>query len=517
MRDHLPKIVIVGLMLLVVGTPFALRALGLADPGADTAVGVAGDRLVIYSPHNEQIRDELSRAFNEYRAGLGLSAVAMEWRTSGGTTDLRRGILSQFEAVADRGGLDAGIGADLFFGGGDYDHGKLAKGVTLEGGERETVAVLPVLPTGLLDEVFPSREIGGEPLIHPEGLWTGTALSSFGIVYNLDLLAMLGLEPPTTWADLGDPRYANWVAMADPGHSGSISKALETVLRREGWTKGWGTLRRIFANSRYFAASATKVPMDVSSGDAAAGMAIDFYGRFQAGATLNEGGAARVGYVDPAVGGVSQTAATSDPITLLRGAPHREVAEQFIAWTLSKEAQRLWQLKLGVAGGPVRYELRRQPIRRDLYTAAEKADWADPELDPFAQALPFPESMPGFFASVAPVSHAMAIDNHEALKAAWGVICETPMDDPRRVELLALFDAMPEDLVLVWPDAELAAQWEAVVRDPQHARYAEAAAVLEAFGKQIGGRDRDESLRDRLRWSAFFRGKYEAIVAMGRE
>ena len=514
MRDQLPKLIIVGLLLLVVGLPFVLRAAGLATQSTTADLPDDAPRLVIYSPHNEQIRDELTLGFNRHRVALGQPPVRIEWRTSGGTSDLRRGILSQYEAVAARGSIDDGIGADLFFGGGEYDHTKLASGIKV-GDTAQPVAAVPQLPGGLLDEVFAARDIGGEALVHPEELWIGTALSSFGLVYNRDLLDMLGIDEPTTWQDLADPRFADWIAMADPGHSGSIGAALETVLRRQGWNQGWSTLRRIFANSRYFSASASKVPLDVARGDAAAGMAIDFYGRFQAGATKREGALSKVGYADPQVGGVSQTATTADPVTLLRGAPQRELAEAFIAWTLSKESQLLWQKRQGIEGGPIRYELRRQPIRADLYTPEDKALWTDPELDPFVQASPFPDAMPGFFSSVAPVSHAIAIDIHDDLKAAWKTIRNTPGSDPRKAEMLALFEAMPEDLMLVWPDKALATDWPTIIADPQHPRYSEAAAGLADFAKRLGSADRDEALQNRLRWTAFFREHYRKIVALG--
>ncbi|MEM8783425.1 MAG: extracellular solute-binding protein [Planctomycetota bacterium] len=515
MREQLPKVVIVGLMLIVVGLPFVMRAMGLATESTAADLPDDAKRLVIYSPHNEQIRDELSLGFNRYRESLGLPPVRLDWRTSGATSDLRRGILSQFTAVAQReaDGIDAGIGADLFFGGGEYDHAKLATGIELND-QMHPVAARPRLPDGLLDEVLPRRDIGGEALVHDKELWIGTALSSFGLVYNRDLLAMLEIEDPTTWHDLADPRFANWIAMADPGHSGSISAALETVLRRQGWNEGWSTLRRIFANSRYFSASAIKVPLDVARGDAAAGVAIDFYGRFQAGATKRQGQPSLVGYADPAVDGVSQTATTADPITLLRGAPEMELAEEFIAWTLSQESQALWQRRARLPGGPERYELRRQPIRTDMYTAEEKALWTDPELDPFGQASSFPAAMPGFFSSVAPVSQAMAIDIHDDLKAAWKTIRRTPDDDPRKAEMLALFDAMPPELTLTWPDDDLAATWPEVLRDESHPRYSEAAQTLADFKANLRPADRDELLANRLEWTAFFRDNYRAIVAL---
>jgi ABC-type glycerol-3-phosphate transport system substrate-binding protein len=361
--------------------------------------------------------------------------------------------------------------------------------------------------------------IGGERLYHEDRLWLGTALSSFGIVYNRDLLAMLGTPRPSTWADLTEPRYENWLALADPGHSGSISATFNTVLRRQGWTEGWATLRRIFANARYFASAASKVPVDVSSGEAAAGMCIDFYGRFQVGAVRaagwSGGEGSRLGYADPAVQGKSMTATTADPVTLLRGAPNRELAEQFIAWVLSPDAQQLWQARLGTPGGPQKFELRRQPIRPDLYTPDRKQHWADPEIDPFPTAVAIRPGMPDFFGMVSPVSKSMAIDIHGDLTDAWGAILDTPDDHPDKPEMLRLFDEMPPELTLTWPDTELEAQWPTILADEGHPRFEEAAAVLEDFLDRLDARGDDEKLRDQLRWTLFFQDNYRQIASMG--
>lgn len=528
MREHLAKIVIVGLMLLVVGVPFVLRPRGASGTLTDGSGEASGptDKLILYTPHNEQIRFEMAAGFNRWRQAEGLPPVKFDWRASGGTTDLRKTILAQFEAKARQGREAEGIGADLFFGGGEYDHNKLAKGVTIErDGEELTIpaAVPAELPEGLLEAVFPDRLIGGEHLVHPDRLWVGTALSSFGIVYNRDLLVMLDLDEPTSWSDLADPAYQNWVALADPGHSGSIGATFNTVLKRTGWTEGWSMMRRVFANARYFASAASKVPVDVSSGEAAAGMCIDFYGRTQAGAVAAAGwsgdtdnlGISRVGYADPVVNGRSLTATTADPITLLRGAPHRATAEQFIAWSLGKDSQRLWQQKIGTPGGPLKFELRRQPIRIDLYTAEEKADWTDPEIDPFPTAVPIMPGMPDFFAAVAPVAQAMAIDVHGDLVAAWRAILRTDDDHPDMPEMLRLFDQMPPELTLVWPDDGLENDWRTAVGEVDHPRHAEAAQVLSDFMAALNARSDDQKLRDKLAWTLFFRDNYRKVADLG--
>src|SRR5260221_447862 len=46
-----------------------------------------------------------------------------------------------------------------------------------------------------------------------------------------------------------------------------------------GWKRGMSDLLKIAANARYFADSSPLVPIDVSRGEAAAGVAIDFYAR----------------------------------------------------------------------------------------------------------------------------------------------------------------------------------------------------------------------------------------------
>ncbi len=509
MRDHVAKVVIVGLMVLIVGVPLCLRALGVGRLDEDMAEPVGS--LVIVTPHNEQIRFEFERGFNLWRREQGHGPVRIDWRASGGTSDLRRTVLSQFDAAGRAGKLDQGIGVDLFFGGGEFDHNRLAGGVKVErdgGPVNEPVAIKPTLPAGLLDAAFPSDVIGGERLIHRDGLWIGTALSSFGIAYNRDVLSMLGLPEPSDWSDLAQPGYKGWVAMADPGHSSSVGAALNTVVRRQGWAEGWTTLRRVYANSRYFASSASKVPVDVSSGEAAAGLCIDFYGRTQAGAI----GGDRAGYLDPVIDQVSQTATTADPITLLRGAPSKALAEEFIAYTLSPAAQQLWQRKLGSPGGPGRYELRRQPIRQDAYTADDKQHWTDPQIDPFPTAQPFPKAMPDFFGTIAPVSHAMAIDVHPELKAAWSAIQSLPAGDPRLAEALLLFDAMPEELTLRWPTPELYTQWPAALSDETHPLHAQAAQTIKTFADTVKALKGDELLKARLRWAEFFRSQYARVV-----
>ena len=153
---------------------------------------------------------------------------------------------------------------------------------------------------------------------------------------------------------------------------------LDAVATREGWAEAMRLFRRLGANARYFTDQSTKIPLDVASGDAAAGMCIDYYGRFQAEAAALAGRPGRVGFVTAR----GETSINADPIALLRGAPHRELAIAFIEFVLSDDGQKLWSFRRGAPGGPERYALRRLPIVPHLYDHAFDGFRADPGREP---------------------------------------------------------------------------------------------------------------------------------------
>jgi ABC-type Fe3+ transport system substrate-binding protein len=278
----------------------------------------------------------------------------------------------------------------------------------------------------------------GEPFRDPEFRWVGTVLSAFGICYNRDVLARLGIDtPPDEWSDLEDPRYHRQIALADPTKSGSTTKAFEMLvqeriqtLARErnlsgdaavaaGWDDAMRLIVRISANSRYFTDSSAKVPRDVALGDAAVGMCIDFYGR-----SYNElyrdpaTGQSRIEFVMPKGG----TSIGADPIGMLRGAPHPELAHHFIEFVLSPEGQKLWNYRVGAPGGPERHALRRPPIRRDFYVAENFPHMTDPDFDPYSAAAGFtyhPEWTGSLFAPLRFVIRAACMDPQDEQHLAW--------------------------------------------------------------------------------------------------
>jgi ABC-type Fe3+ transport system substrate-binding protein len=454
------RIIMILLFVLVLGAPLVLQpSRELPPPGARP--------LVIITPHNEQIRAEFKEAFEAWHQREYDEAVAVIWSVPGGTSEIRRMLTAQFEAAIED-GREPGGSADLVFGGGSYEHTVLKQGVAAvapDGTERTVSISVP----GGLDPAAVSALYGEPPVIgdarlwDEDGYWYGTAVSGFGVMWNRDALAMARgvtrdtVVDPTGWEDLCAPDLRGWVALVNPAQSGSITTAFDAILQRKGWVDGWRILRRAAANARYFSASSLKPPTDVSLGDAAMGVCIDFYGRFQAQAVREAGDPDRLGYLDPR----GATVIDPDPISMLRGAPSPELARRFIEFTLTPEAQSLWQFPATEEGsahgglGPRRFELRRLPILRSMY--AEYGDRMIDQVDPFSVASAVAEPNRDIRSFIAPIFSAMAMDNHHELTAAWraitshpayppgdGIVTAEDVDDPELASMLREFDAMPE-------------------------------------------------------------------------
>ncbi|HEX8371581.1 MAG TPA: extracellular solute-binding protein [Chthoniobacterales bacterium] len=459
---------VVALLVAVIAVPFLLRPEEKLTASADHT-------LVIISPHNEAIRWEFANAFRAYCRRALQKEVALDWRTPGGTSEIARYLDSQylagFEYYWTRQGRKFGIlekgafangkirldetptndtpeeavrrayltskvssGIDLFFGGGSFDFAQQAsKGHLVDNG------LLQRHPEWFGPNGIPQQR-GGEAFYDAQGRWFGACLSSFGICYNGDSLQRLRLPPPANWADLAHPGYFREIALADPTKSGSNTKAFEMIIQQqigeaiaksaepgspaavsEGWTRAVQLIQKIGANGRYFTDSAPKVPLDVSSGDAAAGMCIDFYGRFQSEAVRQPDGNSRIQYVSPANG----SSTGSDPIGLLRGAPNSELAKTFIDFVLSEEGQKLWNTRVGSPGGPQRYALRRLPIRPELYDESTRGTRSDPDVLPYAAGSEFnyqPAWTGSLFRQIGFIVRVMCIEPHDELQAAWAAL-----------------------------------------------------------------------------------------------
>jgi len=478
------------------------------------SIDLSADQLVIVSPHNESIRYEFEQAFRKhYHAQTGRK-VCIDWRATGGTSEIVRYVTGTFTAnfkvhwtdelkrawsdevasafldhhlaPADHPARqeflnsETSIGIDLFFGGGQYDFSRLARmGILVPCGFRSRH---PELFEG--SKPILQQSGGGETWYDPQDRYYGACFSSFGICANLDRLAALGYDtknpnPLTGWRDLGDPRLLNAIGLADPTMSGSINKCFEMLVQRQmqdtvtalggkptpevldqGWLDAMELIKRAGGNARYLTFSASKVPVDCALGQIAAGLCIDFYGRSQAEWEERHVGRKTIAYIVPNAG----STVSADPIGILRGAPHPDTARMFLDFVMSPEGQRLWNRRVGTPGGPRKYCLNRLSVRRDLYTQEERQYMQAPEAAPFELANAFEYQAKwtaSYFDLLRNLIRVMLIDCSPELKSAWAAIVKAggPEKCP---EAMAQFRALP----FQHHEAQEAAQR---LRTPEHA------------------------------------------------
>ena len=508
------------LFLVALAAPFVLR-LAVTRGGESAAARRQAARLVVITPHTLDIRREFARAFSDWHAREYGRPVVIDYRVPGGTNDIRRQLETTYRGF-QRAGVEPVADIHVAWGGGDYFFA-----VDLQ---PPGLAILQPLDLGpaLLAEVYPQPTLAGVRLYDvqkpgadgrmPPPKWFGVCLSSFGIVYNADVYGSLGLPPPAGWHDLTHEKLSGLVALADPTHSGSAAVAYLMVVQRRmadaeaevllrepklkdlpgadrnrhplyqaalaaGWKKGMGELLLIAANARYFTDMADQVPHDVGNGEAAAGVAIDFYGR-----TYEEiVGSSRCRFVAPA----AATAITPDPVAILVGVKGEplELAKHFVEFLLSREGQLLWAKKAGTPGGPAQRALRRPPVRQDVY--ADQTDWAD-RTDPFAEAGGFNQraEWTTLLTDLRMVWAAGWIDGREALREAYGAVLRVP-DAGRRAALLEQLARVPIEMSDV-----------AALREERKRREGSDATALETW-----------KARQRVQIAHRFRRHYHAVEA----
>jgi len=495
------RAVIALLPLLVVAVPVALRP--TLPPPAEKAV-----QVTVVSPHSEMTRGEFGRRFQVWARRELHVEVDFDWRSLGGTGDIVRYLDSQYvlgfaEAfpahrvhagsiastaldrpedpskpdagrparLAARAAFlasDVGIGIDLFWGGGEIPHRQQAeKGYLVDAG------LLTAEPTWFGEGRAIPPTLSGETMYDAKGRYYGACLSSFGICANVDRLSALGLLAPRQWDDLADPRLLGATIIADPTRSGAVLACLERIVQQAmaravqrgvaepaalaaGWSDGVNLIKRITANAGFVSDGASLAVRAVAHGDVAVGMAIDFHGRAESEWSRASDGGERLSYLTP-VGGSSYSA---DPIALLRGAGRRarseppetaalrrQVAVAFMRFVLSPEGQRVWNHRVGTSHGPVRYNLRRLPIRRDVYSTDDRAMMSDPGVDPFAEAAAFtyrPKWTGPYYRLLGALVKAVALDPQDELTAAWRAIIAA--GGPARVpKAAAAFAWLPVD------------------------------------------------------------------------
>jgi ABC-type Fe3+ transport system substrate-binding protein len=312
----------------------------------------------IVTSHGANIRREFAQAFSQWHKEKYGSDVVINYPDIGGGGT---GNIATYLDKAYSNGAQSTF--DIVWGGGSATFGRFTP-----------FLVKPDLPQSVIDQV--PHDIFGTPLHGPNDLWIAATMSNFGIVANKDRMRELGLAEPRVWADIARPEWVGDLSLGDPSKSGSVLTSYDMTFTQYGWDKGWGLIAEMFANAEAIRENGSNPADDVGSAQAVAGIVIDFYGRNH----VIRVGPQIVEFIIPEGGSTID----SDPIALLKGAKHAELANHFIEFVISPPGQRLWVFKAGVPGGPARNVLGRLSVLPELYK--NESDRMFDPTNPFAQA-----------------------------------------------------------------------------------------------------------------------------------
>ncbi len=170
----------------------------------------------------------------------------------------------------------------------------------------------------------------------------GTRLLNMVIVAGEDVD-----PPPTDWADLADPSYADGVVVPDPGFAGSAFGALGYFALAEDY--GTEHLQALSDNGTVQVQSPDEVVTGVAEGRYKAGMTLDYSAR----QAIERGSPVQM--IWPASGAITMYS----PIAVLESTEAAEAAESFVNFVLDVEGQ---EAIAGTGWQPVHPDVEGPPI-----------------------------------------------------------------------------------------------------------------------------------------------------------
>ena len=378
---------------IILGAPFLFRPKKVIED--------VDRKLYILSPHPDDIKFELSQGFKEWMWKNHHQKVKVEWMNTGGGSQQVKFVLSEFTRNPD------GIGIDMFAGGGIAPYIKFdSKGLLYR--YRAPAALLKSIPA----------KFAGMKMYDADAGWYGMSLSTFGIITNIAVAKEMDLPIPRTWSDLADTRLYDWISSADPANSSSAHMMFEIMTQSQPWEDSYKMITRIGGNTKRFIDHSSMVPHEVGVGEVLSGTSIDFY----ASAQIAESGKNNVIFVLPK----GKTVVNADPMAILKGAPNRDLAELFIQYSLSEDAQARLMLPVGAPGGPEKFNVSHVPMIPELLD--KYADISSLTFNPYneKQTLTFDfDKSSARWDVMNDLWRAMIVDNHELLKKAWGAVRRT--------------------------------------------------------------------------------------------
>jgi iron(III) transport system substrate-binding protein len=159
----------------------------------------------------------------------------------------------------------------------------------------------------------------------------GIYLGALGIGYNTKVLASRGLPEPKCWADLLDPKFRDEVQVSDPNSSGTAYVMLASIVQLMGEEKAFEYLKSLHKNVNQYTKSGAAPVKALALGETGVAIAFmhDMVTQIVDGAPVKT--------LAPCEG----TGYETGSVSLVKGSKNAELAQKFVDWTLSAEAQQL--------------------------------------------------------------------------------------------------------------------------------------------------------------------------------
>ncbi|ABL78882.1 extracellular solute-binding protein [Thermofilum pendens] len=305
-----------GILTILVLAVVSVASASVQTPPLNVETQQYENTLVLITPSNTLLLKAVTTAFKNYAKNkLGVD-VDVKLIQAGSPECMNR-------IIAWNGKPEA----DIFFGGDLIYHWKLKEKGLLESYKPKSPGY----------DAIPSTFLGF-PLKDPDEMWHPKLWWGHGFMYNTKVLEKLGLQPPKTWDDLLDPKWKDLIVMCTPSRSSSTYINVGIIIQNRGWDQGWAFWRRLAANVGAFVQRSADVVDLVSKGEYAVGFA------YSQGAIINRYNGYPVSmYMDP-------TGFIVSGVSLLKGAPHPNIAKAFLDWWYTEDAQ---QAALSAGGIPV--------------------------------------------------------------------------------------------------------------------------------------------------------------------
>ena len=106
----------------------------------------------------------------------------------------------------------------------------------------------------------------------PGNHWTGIGIIPLCFLTNTKFLEKNGMQAPTKWADLLDPRYKNGLQMADARTSGTATERIYSLVKVMGEDEAFAFQKKLNANIQMYTKGGAGGAMPIATGQCASGI-----------------------------------------------------------------------------------------------------------------------------------------------------------------------------------------------------------------------------------------------------